>query len=315
MAKAEPIKLSGVVQELFYSKPTFSAGKIDIGSKVISFSLKGFCKVGEAISMAGIYEVHPKYGKQFSGIERIYSLPADPAGLAVWLSWHAPGVGPVRAQSLVETFGINLPKLCETDPAQVAIESKLPIEVIEGIATRWNEFASHVGIQTRLAGFGMTQRQVEQIVEKFKGSAVAILEEDAFMLLGEVDGVGFAKCDEIARKFGIKDADPRRVRAALQWVVRQAYHQEGHTAMSANIAQGEAIDLLEKADGVEGHNWGIESMAEQLVEARRMVVTTIGGSDYYSHPVAHQAEMFLDRYLRSAAEPNPWYREKEENGK
>lgn len=313
-ATKEAIQLSGIVESLRFSKPEFCIGSIISGHRKISFTVKGFVNVGEHVTLLGDYETHEKWGRQFVGQERIYTLPADPAGLVSFLRWYVDGLGPVKSQSLVDAFGMDLPRLAESDPQQVAIEAKISIETVEQIAAKWQEFASRIGVMTKLAGMGLTQRQVEQIVEKFKGSAVAILESDAYAILGVIDGISFGKCDEIARKFGVTPTDPRRVRAALAWVVRQAYSTDGHTAMTSHIAQGEAIDLLEKDQTIEGHDWKISTVCDDLVGLGRMIVTKVGDAEYYSHPIAHRAEMWLSRYFEAASEPNPFCRESSDDG-
>lgn len=299
--KAEPIQIAGRIVQLFFSSDKFCAGIMDTKTGSVKFSIKGFVHANQSITFLGNFEKHPKYGRQFVATEIVYTMPVDEAGLRNWLTWNVDRIGPVTANKLVDEFGADLPKLCQVDPGQVAATCGVDIEAIRAIGNEYHKHAGRVALQSRLAGFGLTQHQVEIIADKFKGAAADVIENRPYALLGEVDGLGFAKVDEIAMKVGIQRSDPQRAVAALQWVVRGGYYDKGHTAMPEAAAIAEAAELIdEEAD--------VEAAAASMVQSNKLtkyITTDTEAPNYYATAAAVRAEKVVWDYLQSASNPNP----------
>jgi len=306
-AAPDALEIQGTVSAVHFAKPTFSAGRLRARGREVSFSVAGFVTIGEPVTIRGKWENHPKYGKQFKGAEIIYTLPADAQGLAKWLEWNVPCVGPVKAQKLIDEFGLDLPRMAAEDPQQVAIHGHIAIESIYRIAEQWSESSKKIAAMSELAALGLTQNQVELIYTKFKGSAVTILREDPYLLLREIDGFGFKTVDEIARKVGIPESHPGRKRAALVTAVYDARDNDGSTAIPEAEAIEDACGMLELP---------VESFAaavvEQSGEAARLgqVKRSEEGAatareQWLSAPASFAHERLLWDRLATAGDPNP----------
>jgi exodeoxyribonuclease V alpha subunit len=301
ITKAEPIEIAGRILQLFFSSEKFCAGLLDTKFGAVKFSVKGFVRADQSVTFLGSYEKHPKFGRQFVATEVVYKLPVDEAGLRHWLTWNIDSVGPVAANKLVDEFGANLPKLCQVDPGQVAATCGVSIEAVRKIGAEWHRHAARVALQSQLAGFGLTQHQVEIIADKFKSSAADVVKNRPYALLGEVDGLGFAKVDEIALKVGILKSDQLRAAAALEWVVRGGYYDKGHTMMPERAAICEAAELInEEAD--------VEVAAAEMCESNKItkyVTDDVNEPNYFATPAAVKAERIVWNFLATASEPNP----------
>jgi exodeoxyribonuclease V alpha subunit len=63
----ERTSIRGVVETVFYSGPTFSAGRLRtaIGRPFVKFAGKVFARENDAVRLEGHWTNHPKYGRQF----------------------------------------------------------------------------------------------------------------------------------------------------------------------------------------------------------------------------------------------------------
>jgi exodeoxyribonuclease V alpha subunit len=293
-------EIAGRVEHLRYQSPRFSVGTLITPRGRVTFSIKGYIRTGDHIQLTGKWETHAKYGKQFTAEAASPTAPADPAGLKIWLTWTVPGVGSARAAKLVDEFGMNLPERCLTEPEIVAAAGQVSLAVVQNIASLWQEFASNISAITELAALGLTQHQVEVLMARFRGTAATMIKEDPYLMLGEVEGLGWAKIDEIAQKVGVQHSDPRRVRAAIEWTVREA-SKDGHTCQPAAETHTEVLDKLSlRADGVGCDEVSMIAAADRAEELKRLHVIKGDGYRYYASPVAWKNESLLWKFFATA---------------
>ena len=82
-------KLRGTIEKVFYAGPKFSAGRLR-GADGRSHSFAGnlFATEGQHVALAGAWETHPDYGRQFK-VERVeIEMPAGAEGLAQFIANH-----------------------------------------------------------------------------------------------------------------------------------------------------------------------------------------------------------------------------------
>jgi exodeoxyribonuclease V alpha subunit len=310
-ATAKPTtEITGRVEFLAYQSPRFSAGTIMTGKSRVKFSVRGYVRQGDHIQLTGEWQIHEKYGKQFAADTAIAIVPADPDGLKIWLTWTVSGVGAVKAGRLVDEFGMELPDRCRSEPEIVAAEAGLPLTTVELIAKLWQEDAEKISAVTELAALGLTRHQVEILMHRFKGTAGALLKDDPYMLLGEVDGLGWAKIDEIAKKVGLAHYDPRRIRAAVEWTVKES-QQDGHTCRDAGETHNEVLGKLGiRDDAGTCTEADIEKASGEAEEKKRLKIITgpdaACGWKYYATPPAYRNEEFLWNFFKAGRQPNPF---------
>lgn len=294
--KPETVELAGTVQELYCQQPTFCAGKFQTPrSHTVKFKVRGYVKPGQQCTLRGTWTTHPKYGKQFDAAEVVIELPTSPAGVAQWIAWNVPGAGIVTGQKLVDEFGPDLMPLASQDPGQVAATCGVPIEVVNEIADQWQKHASRIAVQSRLAGFGLTQYQVEAIVSRFGSTAVTVLDENPYLLLGLVDGLGFKTIDEIALKTGMTRNDPRRVAAAIQWTVKQSVNDDGNTCITKAAAIERATEFL---------GFDVDGIAQTIEEHQGLVHIDAGGTAFLATQGCYANEAALWRYFAAGRQTN-----------
>lgn len=292
--------VSGIVSKLHFQKPDFCTGKLTTADyKSVSFSVKGFVKPGEPVTLRGSWETHKKYGPQFAATEIVYTVPTTLPGLALWLRWNIQGIGSVKAQKLVDEFGMQLPELAGSDPQQVAIFAGITLEEVTKIADAWSGYNIRCAVLSELGKLGLTQNQSEILFGRFKGSILTILQTDPYLLLREVHGFGWKTVDDIAQKLGFPKDHPGRMRAAVISAVADSYGN-GYTTLYQPAALTKATEMLDLP--TEPALEGVVLDAEELGKIHRIPVKD---SFSLSTPESYRHEKFLWGVLKGANARNP----------
>ena len=132
--------LRGIVEIVFYSGVTFSAGKLRTpDGDLATFAGKIFVRAGESVRLEGHWAKHPKYGRQFAAENLGYDLEMDADGLANFLANHpdVKGIGPAKARAIADEFGRSFDTVIRTSPERVAAIARIPIEAVLALQRLW----------------------------------------------------------------------------------------------------------------------------------------------------------------------------------
>lgn len=220
-----PTSLRGIVEIVFYSGPTFSAGKLRTSDgDLATFAGKIFVREGESVRLEGRWARHPKYGRQFAVESLGYDLELDADGLANFLANHpdVKGIGPVKARAIAEHFGQDFDRALRSSPANVAQVAGVTLDVATNLRRLWIANADFNTAMACLSRYELTHCQVTMLVERFGNQVVPMLQRDPYVLVHEIRGLGFKRVDKIARKMGTPKDLPSRIRAGLLNCVAEA---------------------------------------------------------------------------------------------
>lgn len=303
-AAEERASLRGTVETVFYSGPTFSAGRLRTqAGALVSFAGKVFAKQNDPVRLEGKWARHPKYGRQFAVEALAYDLEMDADGLANYLADHpdVKGIGPAKARLIADHFGAAFDRAIRTEPEAVAAVAKAPIETILELQRIWIANSDFNAAMTYLARFGLTHHQVTTLVGKFGSQVVPILESDPYVLIREISGFGFKRVDKIARKMGAPKDLPSRIRAGLQYCVLDA--------LDNGDCWIEYEDLLDRAnallimDTLDSRDV-IESHLERLIAEGRLVCHPFERL-VVADPEVHRMETELAEILITGSSSSP----------
>ena len=247
-AAEERSLLRGIVETVFYSGPTFSAGRLRTADgALVNFAGKVFARPSDAVRLEGQWANHPKYGRQFTVECLAYDLEMDPDGLANFLANHpdVKGIGPAKARLIADRFGIGFDTAIRSNPDAVAAVAKVPLDAVMALQQIWVANSAFNAAMTYLSRYGLTHHQVTTLVDRFGSQVVPILERDPYVLMREIAGFGFKRVDKIARKMGTPKDLPSRIRAGIHYCVL--------AAMDDGDCWVEYEDLLDRANTLAGH--------------------------------------------------------------
>lgn len=305
------VTITGTVEIKFFSKPSWSSGKLrdDETGRLIGFAGSCSIEAGQQVKFRGKWTHHEKYGRQFQVESEVYELPTDAEGLARWLAgWSgASGIGTVKAKKIADSFGDCFEETIATDEGrrQMADISGTPIATIEEMASSWQGSAEFCRIATKLARYELTNHQINKLVAKLGGSVVSVLESDPYQLMRQVEGFGFVRIDAIAQKFGVKKNDPGRIKAAVLHVLAQGANQEGSTCMNGDQIVAEALKLL-KLDDMDAEQVVCGAIAAEVAVGSLVEIEDAERDiTYFALAGFHSFEKYVFRRLEDGKDPNP----------
>jgi exodeoxyribonuclease V alpha subunit len=215
----------GMVESTRYSGDRFTAGQFRSDSGH-SFPVVGCFRIedNQSLKIRGRWECNKSYGWQFTVDQAEFDLKFDGDGLIRYLAMNPDitGIGPARAQQMVDVFGDDFENVLLESPERIAKTCKIAPAIIEQLRDKWHEDRYRNHLMVRLAAFGLTNYQSEAAFKAFGAGAVQIIEKNPYRLIGKARGLGFKTVDGIASGLGVTKSHPDRIKAGFNYILDQA---------------------------------------------------------------------------------------------
>ena len=245
---------------------------------------------GELLELRGSWRRHAKHGWRFE-VDGVRSLgPTSDSALLNLLS-SVRYVGPSGAAWLLKQHGANVLDVVDADPRGVlsAVPRIGPSRI--GPAVRsWEALRGRRALRLFLAEHGVEAAAASRIERAFGPEAIEMLRADPYAAT-EVDGVGFATADSLARALGTDPQAPERLDAGVLHVLSEA-ERDGHCLLPREDVVARAASLL----GLD-----VEGRIDELVARGRLVAD----GDLLADPAMDGLERRLARYARALATADP----------
>lgn len=256
-------KLSGVIERItFYNEENgYTVARFVPEAKSYTVTVIGNlmgASVGESLALEGIWTNHPTHGRQFEIRKFTLQLPATVEGIRKYLgSGLIKGVGPVTAKRIVDYFGLDTLEVIEHDIGRLNEVGGVGSKRIDIIQKGWAEQKQIKEVMMFLSSHGVSTALAVKIYKQYGDGALNVLKNEPYRLARDIYGIGFLTADKIARALGMKEDDPARIEAGVEYVLakfiddghvfaeRGALVDESRTALGAHDAQvNAAIDRL-----------------------------------------------------------------------
>lgn len=203
-------------------------------------------EAGDAVRVRGVWTNHPKYGEQVKAFEIEAIRATTPDGAIAWLSKRLPRVGKVRAELMIEAWGVEGTwKVLDDEPERLVEIKGIRAHEVLAISA---EYRAHRGERDRMVALrdmGLTDNQAAAATAAYsKESVVEKVRSNPYDLIRVARGIGFKRADLIARKIGVRPTDPSRIAAGISHVLAEAANA-GHTYVRAGHLRNVAAALLE----------------------------------------------------------------------
>ncbi|QWB95217.1 ATP-dependent RecD-like DNA helicase [Mycoplasmatota bacterium] len=230
-----------------------------------------FPKMSEDVvyEFQGEWVNHSTYGQQFK-VQSFKKAEAQSiSGLISYLSSpYFTGIGPKTAKKIVELLGdqaiqkiIDTPEVLKQVGLNAIRIAKLKQQLIEN---QTNEY-----ILVTLYGYNIYGKIAMKLLNKYKMATIEKIEQNPYQLIEDIDGIGFLKADEIAKKIGIHKDDMRRVKAAIIYTLETIAYQNGDIYLTQDQLTSYTKDVLRiEVDIQEGINALIEENKIKKEEER-----------------------------------------------
>lgn len=225
---------------------------------------------GEHVEITGEYVEHTLYGRQLK-MEKIRVIePEDAYAMERYLAGGAvKGIGPALAKRIVKKFGGDTFRIMEEEPERLSeikgISERMAMEIAGFMESRKELRDAMVFLQR----YGITGSLAMKIYDTYGMRTYAVIEENPYRLAEDVDGVGFKRADDIAKKAGIRVDSEFRIHSGICYVLGQA-SMEGHTYLPKEELVYRAKVLLETEEEQ------IETAIPNLAMEKKLVIRQEG---------------------------------------
>lgn len=148
-------------------------------------------------------------------------------GVITYLSSELfPGVGKKAAEKVYECLGDDaLNKIVENKNFLDAVDISLKQKdiIYDNLIIHYQNEKQLV----ELLNLGLGIRISVKIINALNEKAVKVVKENPYKLIDVVEGIAFLRADEIAKKMGIKDDDPKRLLALIHYVIKNLIYSTG----------------------------------------------------------------------------------------
>lgn len=185
-------------------------------------------EAGESVEVRGEWERSARYGLQFNVQGYEFIRPTTIEGIKNFLGAGIfPNIGPVRAQNIVDTFGIETLEVLDSAPQRLIEVAGIGEKRVQAIVQSWQKQHYIKELMLFIQQFGVTVAFVYKIYKAYGERAKEIICADPYALINDIPGIGFKKADSIAHHLGFKTDSYRRIRAGIQYCLHDAAG-EGH---------------------------------------------------------------------------------------
>lgn len=199
---------------------------------------------GEEIRFFGEFKNHARYGLQYVVNNLEKKSDTSIPGLIEYLSSDLfKGVGLKTATTIVETLGENTIKLIINDKNVLKKVPKLSDKLIDIVYDGVIENKALENTLIKLYGYGVTPKMAVRIYKFYQNETIAIIENNPYQLINDIDGIGFERADIIAKKLGFDDTHPLRIKAMILYLYNLMGMNYGHTFLYVD----QLLEYLKKA--------------------------------------------------------------------
>lgn len=200
---------------------------------------------GESVEIKGQYVEHAVYGRQLKAEQVTVIKPEGAADMERYLSSGAiKGIGPSLAKRIVKKFKNDTFRIMEEEPERLAeikgISERMAVEIASQMENRKEMREAMLFLQK----YGISNTLSMKIYDTYGVRLYHILQENPYQLAEELDGVGFKKADEIAKKVGIRVDSEYRLKSGICYTLAQAAAQ-GHIYLPQEVLLTRAAMILE----------------------------------------------------------------------
>ena len=205
--------------------------------------------IGMKISAAGDWTKND-YGKQFKFTDYTEEDFNSNQGLINYLGGgFFKGIGPAIAKKIVDYFGDETVNVIENEPERLSEVKRVSNKIIDSLTSKWKEHKCVFDIMLFFKEYNFSNSLILKIYRKYDRDAVSIIKNNPYVMVEDIDGIGFKKADDIALNMGFDKCDEKRIYAGIKYVLTLAT-EDGHTFLYYDTLLNETRKILGVNDSI-----------------------------------------------------------------
>ncbi len=216
--------------------------------------------------LTGEWTDHPKYGVQFKieSFEKILPSAYDNI-VSFFSSPRFPTIGKVTAARIADALGEKAIELIKEDPSCLDRVPKLTRKQKEIIAAETLNTDDEEDKYGYLMAHHLSMKAILKIEHEYKERMMAVLREDPYQVIANVENIGFETMDKFALATGFNINSQCRLKALIEAGLTDICFQSGDTYCQYE----ELLTYCEKK--LYGIDTDIEELIAELVDERRII--------------------------------------------
>ena len=243
---------------------------------------------------------HPKYGTQYDAdrYEKIMDNTYD--GLIDYLSSGiVKGIGPKTAKRIIDTLGLDALDKIANNPNVLDQVPKLQKQKKYEIQASIVDNRMMESTLVWLYGFQISPKMSMRIFQRYGLKTIDIIQNNPYVLIDEVEGIGFKRADEIGLKVGFSYDSPLRISAVIYYLLQEYANKYGDTYIEYNKLIEYTFTFLKIDDNLYVDQSLIEDMIHQMQTNHKLVIINekIGLMTFYQSEknIASKVKFFIER--------------------
>jgi len=240
--------------------------------------------MGEMIRVTGEWISHPRFGRQFNITGYQSVMPDSAEGVERFLSSGAVrGVGKTMASRIVEFFGKDTLEILGKNPERLAEIPGIGAKKAEIIGKSYSEISDLRKIMLFLEQNGVSGSYAAKLQIAYGDTAIDRMKINPYILITDIEGIGFKTADRIALSLGFDLASTERIRAGIIYVLNMAA-SGGHTC----IPEEELLRYAERV--LQADYMVVETVFRDMVEKDMLRTEDWGGQRFIYPEYLYRAE-------------------------
>lgn len=200
---------------------------------------------GESCALEGEFVSHPVYGPQFRVCTYTPCAPDTEQAVFRYLASGAiPGIREATARKILQKFGTDTMKILDEQPERLSEIKGISERKAREIAASLEERRDTRNALMYLQQFALSNQQALRIWNTYGMEMYTVLKENPYRLAEDIDGIGFARADEIAHRLGVVADSEFRIRSGILYCLSVGLSQ-GNTWIGQDELAGRTAALLQ----------------------------------------------------------------------
>ncbi len=280
------------------------------GEEIVVTGPVGHVHEGETIEVRGAWREHPRHGPQLLASDVRLREPTGERALLGYLT-QIKHVGPGGARYLLARHGEAVLSVVDREPRRRLLEVPgIGRARIGDAVASWEQERDQRATRLFLSQHGVPAAAAARIQRALGAESIELLRVDPYRIT-ELDGVGFATADELARALGIARDAPARLAAGALHALAEA-ELDGH----CHLPRAELVRRATRLLGVDTSSpvpaaagtpdeRSIDAQIEQLASSGRVLLEGPPGAERVADPSMDRAERRLAGHVRRLARSEP----------
>ncbi len=289
------LELKGSVEEIIYRNENNGYSVLNVlcdGINTTAVGNMSDVSVGDELRLVGNWKNHPSYGEQFSFEYYEQFMPSTGESVLKYLSSGTiKGIGRATAKRLVDAFGENTLEVMRDEPMRLVEIKGISEAKAMALSEEVRKSFGMREVMVYLEKFKISAREAVRVWKALGTGAVALIEENPYILCSNNIDIPFDRADMIAASFDKPEDDAFRIRAGIYYII--SYNcGNGHTCLPREKLIKVCADYLKLPNEL------IEDILAQMLIDGTLICDTIDNREFVFIPEMYRSETYAaDRLL------------------